>query len=48
MESLTVKQSSRKGVRIPEGTARARFTALKARPEERPAIVFFAPSESTK
>ena len=48
MESLTVKQSSRKGVRIPEGTARARFTALKARSEDAPDIKFFAPSASVK
>ena len=48
VESLTVKQSSRKGVRIPEGTARARFTVLKARREESPDVVFFAPSASTK
>lgn len=48
MESLTVKQSSRKGVRIPEGTARARFTALKARSEDAPDIRFFAPSASVK
>jgi predicted phosphodiesterase len=48
MESLTVKQSSRKGVRIPEGTARARFTALKARSEDAPDIQFFAPAASVK
>ena len=48
MESLTVKQSSRKGVRIPEGSARARFTALKARSEDAPDIQFFAPAASVK
>ena len=48
VESLTVRQSSKRGVKVPDGSARARFTALKARPEERPAIVFFAPSASTK
>ena len=48
MESLTVKQSSRKGVRIPDGTARARFTVLKARSEDVPDIQFFAPSASVK
>lgn len=48
VESLTVKQSSKKGVRIPEGPARARFTAIKTRPEDRPSVVFFAPSASIK
>jgi len=48
VESLTVKQSSKKGVRIPEGTARARFTAIKTRPEDSPSVVFFSPSASIK
>ena len=48
VESLTVKQSSRKGVRIPEGTARARFTAIKTRPADSPSVVFFSPSASIK
>ena len=48
MESLTVRQSSKKGVKVPDGSARARFTALRARSEEAPKILFFAPSASVK
>ena len=48
MESLTVRQSSKKGIKIPDGSARARFTALKTRTEDRPSVVFFAPSASIK
>jgi hypothetical protein len=48
MESLTVRLSSKKGIKIPEGSARARFTALKARREDAPEILFFAPSASVK
>ena len=48
MESLTVRQSSKKGIKIPDGSARARFTALKTRAEDRPSVVFFAPSASIK
>ena len=48
MESLTVRLSSKKGIKIPEGSAHARFTALKARREDAPEILFFAPSASVK
>jgi len=48
MKSIPVKQSSRKDVKIPEGAARARFIAVKTRTEDSPAVVFFAPSASTK
>ena len=48
MESLTVRQSSKKGIKVPDGSARARFTALRVRAEEAPKILFFAPSASVK
>ncbi len=48
MESITVKQSSRKRIKIPEGSARARFTLQKTRKEDSAKIVYFAPSASTK
>ncbi len=48
VRSLTVKQSSKKGYRIPEGTARARFIALKAQRDDSPAILLFAPAASVK
>jgi hypothetical protein len=48
VKSLTVKQSSRKGCRIPEGSAKVRFIALKERREDSPAILSFAPSASVK
>jgi len=48
MESLTVRQSSRKGFRIPAGAARARFTAVKARRGDAPSVLFFAPAASVK
>ena len=44
MESLTVKQSSNRGYKIPDGAARARFTAFKTRPTDSPEIIFFAPA----
>lgn len=48
MESLTVRQSSKRGVKVPSGSARARFTAIKAHREDAPKILFFAPSASVK
>ena len=48
MESLTVKQSSKKGYKIPDGATCARFTALKIRPTDSPEILFFAPAASVK
>ncbi len=48
MESLTVKQSSRKRIKIPSGSALARFTLQKTRKEDSAKIVYFAPSASVK
>ena len=48
MKSRTVSQSSRKGVKIPEGSARARFTLVKARSADSVQVETFAPAASTK
>ena len=48
VESLTVKQSSKKGYKIPAGSARARFMLTKTRKNDAAKVVFFAPSASTK
>ena len=48
VESLTVRQYSKRGVKVPDGSARARFTAIKTRPEDSPSVVFFSPSASIK
>ena len=48
MESLTVKQKSMKGFRIPSGSSRATFTLLKTRREDNAAVVFFAPDATLK
>lgn len=48
MEAFVVRQSSKKGFKIPVGTARARFVAVKLRPEDKPKILFFAPSASVR
>jgi len=49
VKSIKVTQSStKKGFKVPEGTARARFIALRTRPEDNPNIDFFDPSPSIK
>ena len=48
MESLTVRQTSKKGVKIPHGSARARFVLEKTRREDSAKVVFFAPSASAR
>ena len=48
MESLTVKQSSRRRIKIPSGSTLARFTLQKTRKEDSAKIVRFAPSASVK
>ena len=48
MESLTVRQSSKKSLKVPDGSARARFVVEKTRREDSAGIVFFAPSASGK
>lgn len=48
MESLTVKQSSRKKIKIPSGSSLARFKLLKTRAEDSAKIIHFAPSASVK
>ena len=48
MKSLRVKHSSKELVTIPEGTARARFIALKAHSEDAPDIQSFNPAASVK
>ena len=48
MESLTVRQSSKRGIKIPHGSARARFVLEKTRREDSAKVVFFAPSASGK
>ena len=48
MESLTVRLRSEKGIKIPDGSARARFTALKTCREDAPKILYFDPSASVK
>ena len=48
VESVTVKQTSKKGYKIPDGTAKARVMLVKSRREDAPKIVFFAPSASAQ
>lgn len=48
METLTVKQSSRKKIRIPSGSSLARFKLLKTSAEDSAKIIHFAPSASVK
>ena len=48
MEALTVRQSSKRGIKIPHGSARARFVLEKTRREDSAKVVFFAPSASGK
>ena len=48
VESMTVKQTSKKGFKIPDGAAKASFTLVKPRKEDAPKVVFFAPSATTK
>ena len=48
VKSLPVKRSSKEGVRIPDGTAHARFIVLKTHKDGAPDIQFFAPAASVK
>ncbi len=48
VESLTVKQSSRRRIRIPKGSSTARFTVEKSRRGDVAEITGFAPSASVK
>ncbi len=48
VESLTVKQSSRKKLKIPNGSVRATFSLVKSRREDSVKVAGFAPSASTK
>jgi hypothetical protein len=45
---VPVKQTSKRGFKIPDGAAKASFTLVKRRKDDVPKIVFFAPSASTK
>jgi hypothetical protein len=44
VESLTVRRSSRRGFKAVPGAVRAKFTLLKCREADRPAVESFAPA----
>lgn len=47
-ESLTVKRSSDKEIKVPAGATAAKFVALKLKQEDKPALLSFNPSASVK